>query len=130
MYKFFFCKLQLITVSFLIHKSYKSLDQRFVSLKACVWFSIFHSVLILLQFSFLFKKACTLWLQTVVTPFTTETVEKLHTLLLPVLWFLCCKKKLLKFNDICVSYGSPKTDPETNILDSEYQSVENIGFAQ
>ena len=53
---FLFRKLQLITVLPLICDSDLSLSARFVSLKLCVGFSIFDSVLFLLKFIFYFNK--------------------------------------------------------------------------
>ena len=55
MHSFLFCELQLITVLLLICNSYMSWNTRFVSLKLCVWFSIFHSVSFLLKIIFLFN---------------------------------------------------------------------------
>ena len=38
-------------------------------------------------------------------------------------------KKVLKFNDICVSCSSPKTELVTNFLNLEHRSVENVSFS-
>ena len=51
-----FWELELITVLLLICDFYMSWSAKFVSLKLCVWFSIFDSVLFLLKFIFLFNK--------------------------------------------------------------------------
>ena len=59
---FFFCELQLITVLFLICDSYMSWSARFISLKLCVGFYIFDSVLFLLNFVFSVNKMHALWL--------------------------------------------------------------------
>ena len=53
---FFFRELQLITVLLLIFDSYMGRSKSFVSLKLCVRFSIFDSLLFLLKFMFLFNK--------------------------------------------------------------------------
>ena len=53
---FDFLKLQLITVVILIHNFYTSWSTRFISLKACLGFSIINFVLFSLKFSFLFNK--------------------------------------------------------------------------
>ena len=53
---YFFHELQLITVIFLICDFYMGWSTRFVSLKMCVGFSIFDSVLFLLKFIFLLNK--------------------------------------------------------------------------
>ena len=52
---FFFPELQLITVLLSIHNSYVRWSARFISLKLCVGFSIFDSVLFLLKLVFLFS---------------------------------------------------------------------------
>ena len=38
------------------------------------------------------------------------------------------QEKVLKFNDIYVSWCSPKTEPETNFLNLEKPSFENVSF--
>ena len=53
---FFFHELQLLTVLLLLWDSYMSWSTRLISLKPCVGFSIFKSVLSLLKFVFLFNK--------------------------------------------------------------------------
>ena len=40
------------------------------------------------------------------------------------------QQEVLKFNDIFVSLGSPKTDPETNFLNLKNRSFENVSFSQ
>ena len=40
------------------------------------------------------------------------------------------QQEFLKFNDICVSRSSPKTDLETNFLNLENRSFENVSFFQ
>ena len=40
------------------------------------------------------------------------------------------QQEVLKFNDICVSWSSPKTDLETNFLNLENRSFENVSFSQ
>ena len=63
-----------------------NLSTRFVSLKLCVGISIFDSVLYLLKSIFLLHK---------IHGFHSKLkkIEKLHTALLPDLWFLSCNKK-------------------------------------
>ena len=102
---FFFRELQLITVLLLIWHSYMSWSTRFVSLKLGLGFSIFDSVPFLLKFIFLFNKIHRLFKT---SPFKMKIIEKLHTVLLPDLWFLSCKKKFWKLHNICVSWSSPK----------------------
>ena len=54
---FFFRELQLVTVLLLICDSYMGRSKSFVSLKLCVRFSIFDSVLFLLKFMFCSTKS-------------------------------------------------------------------------
>ena len=61
--------------------------------------------------------------------FKTKTIEKPHTVLLSVL-ILKLQKEVLKFNGICVSWSSVKTDLETNLLNLENRKFENVIFFQ
>ena len=56
MHSFFFCELQLITVSLIICNSYTSWSTWFIYVKLCEGFSISDPVLFLLNFIFLFNK--------------------------------------------------------------------------
>ena len=40
------------------------------------------------------------------------------------------QQEVLKFNDICVSWSSPKADLERNFLNLENRSFENVSFSQ
>ena len=40
------------------------------------------------------------------------------------------QQEVSTFNDICVSWSSPKTDLETNLLNLEYRSFEYATFSQ
>ena len=40
------------------------------------------------------------------------------------------QQEVSKFNVICVSWSSPKTDLETNCLHLENRSFENVSFSQ
>ena len=40
------------------------------------------------------------------------------------------QQEVLKFNDICVSLNSPKTDLVINFLNLENRSFENVSFSQ
>ena len=63
--------------------------------------------------------------------FKIEITEKPYTVLLPDLCFLSFKNIILiKFNDICLSWNSPKTDLETNFLNFKNQSFEYTTFSQ
>ena len=129
MFSFFFYKLQLITVLLLICNSCMSWSTRLISLKLCVGFSIFDSVLFLLKFVFLFNKMLGFFhFKNLIIHFKIKVTEKTHTVLLPDLWFL--QQQVLKFNDVRVSCSSPKTDLVTNFLNLENRSFENVDFSQ
>ena len=40
------------------------------------------------------------------------------------------QQQVLKFNDICVSWSYPKTNLETNFLNFENRSFENVSFSE
>ena len=40
------------------------------------------------------------------------------------------QQEVLKFNDICVIWSSPKTDLVINLLDLENRSFENVSFPE
>ena len=40
------------------------------------------------------------------------------------------QQKVLKFNDICISWSSAKTDLATNFLNLGNESFENVSFTQ
>ena len=107
---FFFLSRALIHHSFtLICDSYMSWSTSFAPLKLCVGFSIFDSVLFLLKVIFLFSKMHKFFDFDVIIPFKIEIIEKPFTVLLPDLWFLRPDQQgVLKFNDICVRWSSPK----------------------
>ena len=46
----------------------------------------------------------------------------------PLIFYL--QQEVLKFNDIFVSWSSPKTDPETNFLNLENIPFENVSISQ
>ena len=82
-------------------------------------YGIFHlrfsSVFIILHI-FVQQNAWTLWVQNVIIPFKFKIIEKPNTILLINLWFLSCNKKFFKFNDIFVSWSSPKPRDKFCIL--------------
>ena len=91
MHSFFFCEIQLMTVLFLIDISYTSWSTWFSSLKLCLGFFIFDSILFLLNFVFWsIMDSLTLKRH---NAFKIKIIEKPHTFLLSVLWFLGCNKK-------------------------------------
>ena len=127
---FFLCELQLITALLLICNSYISRSRMFVIWKLCVGFSIFDSVLFLLNFLFLFNKMHGVLDFKRHNSFQNKILEKPHTVLLLELWFLSCNKKFFKFNDICMNWNSLKTDLMTNFLNLENWRYENVSFSQ
>ena len=40
------------------------------------------------------------------------------------------QQELLQFNNICVSWNSPKTELETDLFNLENRSFENVSFSQ
>ena len=104
----FFChELQLITVLLLICDSYMSWSTRFVSLKLCVGFSIFDSVLFLLKFIFFFNKMHGFFDFKNHNSFQNEKNWKATHSLAPRPLIFKLQQEVLKFNDICVSWSSP-----------------------
>ena len=113
MYFFFFHKLQLIIVLFLIHDSFSNWSTRFVALKAFLWFSILDSISFLLKSTFMFKKSMVCLTFNVIIKVT----GKPHMLLVSDLWFWGCRKNFSfsfsfnfskKFSDMC-ELKVPKT---------------------
>ena len=64
----------------------------------------------------------------VIIPFKIKIIEKPHTAFAPRHLIFKLKQEVLKFNDICVSWSSPKNDLVTNFLDLENRSFENEVF--
>ena len=123
---FFFRELQLIT----IHDSYMSWSTWFATLKLCVGFSIFDSVSFLLKSIFLFYKigmdSLTLKHH---NSFQNQSIRKTTHSFAPRP-LISKLQKVLKFNDICVSWSPPKTELETNFLNLENWSFKCVTFSQ
>ena len=95
---------------------YELLSICFISLKLCVGFSIFNSVSFLLNFIFLFKKKHGLFDFKTSQFLKNENNRKAtHSIALRPLSFKL-QQEVRKFNDICVSWSSPKIDLETSFL--------------
>ena len=110
----FFRERQLITVSLLICDSYMSWSTRFVSLTLCVGCSISDFVVsFLLKFIFLIKCMDSLNLKCH-NYFQNENNRKATYSLAPRFLISKVQQEVLKFNDICMSWSSPKTDLEKN----------------
>ena len=129
MKSFFFRELQLITVLLLICNSYTSWGTWFISLKLCLVFFIFDSVYFLLKFIFLLY-IWTLWLQNVIIRFEIKIAEKTHTSFAPRPQIFKLQQEDWKFSDIRVSWSSPKTDLEMNLLNLENRRFEYVTFSQ
>ena len=108
---FFFRELQLITVLLLICDSYMIWSTKFASLKLCVGFSIF-------DFPVYIFAQQNAW---------THTQSHTHSFATRPLIFKL-QIEVLKFNDICMSWGSPKTDLMTSFLNPENRSFENVSI--
>ena len=120
MHSFFFSELQLIAVLLLTRDSYISWSTRFVSLKSCVGFSIFDSASFLLNFSFFSRKSMDS------NSFHNWNNRKSsHSFALRHFIFEL-QQKVWKFNDICVSWSSLKTNLEMNFLNFENRIFENV----
>ena len=110
----FFRERQLITVLLLICDSYMSWSTRFVSLTLCVGCSISDFVVpFLLKFIFLIKCMDSLNLKCH-NYFQNENNRKATYSLAPRFLISKVQQEVLKFNDICMSWSSPKTDLEKN----------------
>ena len=115
----------------LIHNSYTSWSTRFITitLKLCVGFTIFVSVSFLLNFIFLFNKNMGSLTFKRHNSFQNKNNRKAtHNFASRPLIFKL-QQEVWKFNDICVSWSSPKTDLETNFLTLEKQSFEYATFS-
>ena len=58
--------------------------------------------------------------------FQNENKEKATHSFAPRPLIFKLQQEVLKFNDICVSWSSPKTDVATNFLNPENRSFENV----
>ena len=79
-------------------------------------FSVFDSVSLILTFIFLFNKKHDSWTLKRHNSFQDQNNRKVsHSFTVRLLIFKL-QRNVWKFNDICVSWSSPKTDLETNFL--------------
>ena len=122
----FFCELQFVKVLVLICDSYTSWSTSFVSQNLCVKFSIFDSVSFLLKFIFLFNKIHGLFDFKTSSFFSKLNNRKAtHSFASSALTFLL-QQEVLKLNDICLSWSSPKTNLVKKFLKPENQSCETV----
>ena len=122
---FFFRNLQPCFI--LIYYSYTSWSTRFITVKVCEWFSIFNSVLFLLNFIFLFNKSHELCDFNVIFFFQVK-IRKATYSFGPRLLIFKLQEAVGKFNDICMTRSSSKTDLETNFLNLQNLSFEYVTF--
>ena len=116
------------SVILLICGFYMSWSTSFVSVKMCVGLSIFDFVSPLLKFKFFVQQnAWTLTLKRHNSLQNENNWKATHSIASRPLIFKL--QQVLKFNNICVSYSSPKTDLVTNFLDLENRNFENVSFS-
>ena len=75
------------------------------------------------------QKVQTLWLKNVIIPLKIKNRKAAYSFAPRPLIFKLLQE-VLKFNDTCLSWSFPKTDMETNFVNLENQSFENISFSQ
>ena len=125
---FLFCELQLITVLLLIRNSYMSWSTWFISLKLWVEFSIFYSVSFLLNLIFLFSKSIDSPILKLHNFFQNKNNRKATHRFAPRPLIFKLEQEVRKFNDICVSWSSPKTELERTFLTSKIEVLSTSVF--
>ena len=130
MHSFFFRELQLMTDLLLIRDSYTSWSARFISLKVCVAFSIFNSVWYLWRFIFLFNKSMNCLTLKRHNSYKKKNKRKATHSFTPRPLIFKLQQEVWKFNNICVSWSSPKTSLETNFLSLENRSLEYVSISK
>ena len=131
---FFFWEIHLIKFLLIICDSYISWSKRFMFLKLCVGFSIFDSVSFLSRFTFFVKifllVSCYFSWDSLTSKHHNSFLNKNNRIAThssrPLIFKLL--QEVLKFNDICVSWSSTKTNPEANFLNSQNWNFENVSF--
>ena len=106
------------------HESYMSWSTRFLCLNLSVGFCIFNSVSFFFKLLFWFNKKQAVFQISV----KIKIIEKPHTQPFaprPLVFKL--QQEVSNFNDICSSWSSSKTPPETNL---ENRRFENVSFSQ
>ena len=124
----FFCELQLITVLSLICNSYMRWNTCFVSLKnMCVSFHF--------GICFFFIKVCcssTKFMDSLTlkrhNSFQNQNNRKATHSFAPSALIFKLQLEVWKFNHICVSWSTPKSDPVANFLNPENRSFENVSI--
>ena len=124
----FFCELQMITVLSLICNSYMRWSTCFVSLKnVCVSFHF--------GICFFFIKVCccsTKFMDSLTlkrhNSFQNQNNRKATHSFAPSALIFKLQLEVWKFNDICESWSTPKSDPVANFLNPENRSFENVSI--
>ena len=127
MSSFLFRELQLITILLLISDSYMSWSTRFATLKLSL---IFDSFSFLSNLYFCSTKCMDSLTLTPHNSFQNWNNRKATHGFAPRPLSFKLPQEVLKFNDICVSWSSQKTDLVINFLNLENRSFENIGSSQ
>ena len=105
----FFCELQLIPDLLLIYWSYTSWSKRFISLKLCVRFSIFDFPFsFLVKFIFCPTKSIDSMTLKRHNSLQNKNNEKVTLSFTPTPLIFKLQQNVLKFNDIWLSWSSPK----------------------
>ena len=86
---------------------------------AFIWFYIFFK-----------QKEWTPWLQNVIIPFNIKKNKNHRHFHSNTSDFFKSQQEFLKFDDICESWSSPKTDMETNFLHLQNPNFENFSFCR
>ena len=124
---FLFRELQLITILLLICDFYMRWSARFATLKLSL---IFDSVSFLSSLYFCSTKCMDSLTLTPHNSFQNWNNRKATHSFAPRPLSFKLPQEVLKFNDICVSWSSQKTDLVINFLNLENRSFENIDSSQ
>ena len=124
---FFLSELQLITILLLICNSYTSWSTRFISLN-CMQGFLFSISSRFYWSLYFFSTKSTDNLFKASQSFQNKHNRKATHSLVPIPLIFKLQQDVLKFNDICVSWSSPKTDLVTNFLIPENRSFEKVSI--
>ena len=127
---FFFRELHFLTALLLIRNFYTSRSTWFISLKTWVGFSIFDFVSFFLKLCFCSTKIMDSFTLKRHNSFLNKNNSKATRsfALRPLIFKL--QQEVRKFNDIYVTWNSPKTDPKTNFLNLENRKFDHVTFSQ
>ena len=123
---FFFCVLQLMTVLLLIYNSYASWSTWFISLKLFVGFRIFYSISFLLNLTFCSTKS----MSSLTLKRQNSSHKRATHSFAPRPLIFKLQLVIWKLIDICMSWSSPKSDLERNLLNIKNRSFKCVIFSQ